>query len=126
MPSNEGRGYVLRRIIRRAVRHGRKLGITKDFMPEMALSLIHIFSVLKKQVKDFNPRLASHNESLVILKHAVSEIYPDKAYTADYYSELLSRISKKKNSTIGNCEDFSGSDQLKRVISEYDLSLIHI
>lgn len=81
-------------------------------------------SVLKKYLKDFTPRLASHNESLVILKHAVSKIYPDKAYTADYYSELLSRISKKKNSTIGNYEDSSGSDQLKRIISEYD-SLMH-
>ena len=42
MPSNEGRGYVLRRIIRRAVRHGRKLGITKDFMPEMAKRVIEL------------------------------------------------------------------------------------
>ncbi|MDO4962164.1 MAG: alanine--tRNA ligase [Eubacteriales bacterium] len=42
MPSNEGRGYVLRRIIRRAVRHGRKLGITTDFMPEMAKRVIEL------------------------------------------------------------------------------------
>ncbi len=59
MPSNEGRGYVLRRIIRRAVRHGRKLGIKGVFMPEMAKRVIELN-------KDGYPEL--EEKSVMILK----------------------------------------------------------
>jgi len=50
-PSNEGRGYVLRRIIRRAIRHGNKLGVKKPFFYQLLTSLIGVMKPITDQLK---------------------------------------------------------------------------
>lgn len=50
-PGNIGAAYVLRRLIRRAVRHGRKLGIGKGFLPELANAVIENFSGAYPELK---------------------------------------------------------------------------
>ena len=69
MPTNEGRGYVLRRLIRRAARHGRLLGIPDNFLSDLSAAVIEgskdgypeleekkdfIFKVLSQEEEKFN------------------------------------------------------------------------
>ena len=61
MPSNEGRGYVLRRIIRRAARHGRMLGIDGIFMAELARTVI-------SESKDGYPELEEKKDFIDVYK----------------------------------------------------------
>lgn len=62
-PSNEGRGYVLRRVIRRAVRHGNKLGADSDFFYKMVAPLI-------AEMGDAYPQLA---EKQNIIENAIQK-----------------------------------------------------
>lgn len=56
-PSNEGRGYVLRRIIRRAVRHGNKLGATGSFFHKMLLPLIEVMGAAYPELEAQKARI---------------------------------------------------------------------
>lgn len=86
VPSNEGRGYVLRRIIRRAIRHGHKLGLMDAFFyrlvealekqmgeayPELSSSREMIEGVLKKEEERFNETL---EQGLRLLDQVVANI----------------------------------------------------
>ncbi len=86
IPSNEGRGYVLRRIIRRAIRHGHKIGIEKVFFyrlapvlalefkavyPELKLALANVEKVLKKEEQRFAQTL---DQGMGILEAAISDL----------------------------------------------------
>ncbi len=52
LPSKEGRGYVLRRIIRRALRYGRKLGIQKEFLNELTKNVVDIMEDAYPDIKN--------------------------------------------------------------------------
>ncbi len=68
MPSNDGRGYVLRRLLRRAARFGRNLGLTKPFLCEL-------FPVLEKQMAPFFPELAARKTEIVRALRAEEESF---------------------------------------------------
>ena len=86
MPSNEGRGYVLRRLIRRAARHGRKLGIEGEFLANLSATVIaeckdgypeleekkeFIFNVLTQEENKFNKTI---DQGLSILEEMEEEM----------------------------------------------------
>ncbi|HBA64491.1 MAG TPA: alanine--tRNA ligase, partial [Lachnospiraceae bacterium] len=86
MPSNEGRGYVLRRLLRRACRHGRILGIEGQFLPELSRTVIEgskdgypeleekrefILKVIAKEEEQFNKTI---DQGLGILKELEKEL----------------------------------------------------
>src|ERR1700739_1781091 len=58
LPSNEGRGYVLRKIMRRAIRHGRLLGQEKPFLFEMVYAVRDLMSGAYPELKDSAERVA--------------------------------------------------------------------
>ncbi|MDX9827740.1 MAG: alanine--tRNA ligase [Spirochaetia bacterium] len=59
LPSNVGAGYVLRRIIRRALRHGRKLGIEKAFLSEPAGSIVDNYAAPYPELVENRERILS-------------------------------------------------------------------
>ncbi|MGD9388375.1 MAG: alanine--tRNA ligase, partial [Gammaproteobacteria bacterium] len=86
LPSNEGRGYVLRRIIRRAIRHGYKLGIKEPFFwrlvetlegemgdayPELRKSRSHVEKVLHQEEERFAETL---DHGMRLLDSAIAEL----------------------------------------------------
>ncbi|WP_095051599.1 alanine--tRNA ligase [Pseudomonas sp. Irchel s3b2] len=121
LPSNEGRGYVLRRIIRRACRHGNKLGAKGSFFyqivaalvaemgeafPELKSQQAHIERVLKAEEEQFAKTL---EQGLKILEQDLAELKGDvvpgdvvfKLYdTYGFPMDLTGDIARERSLTI--------------------------
>jgi len=100
LPSNEGRGYVLRRIIRRAIRHGYKLGIQQPFFyklvrpleqemgaayPELTRGRVRAELVLKQEEERFAETLAN---GMVLLEAAIRDLHGAKVIDGDTVFKL--------------------------------------
>ncbi len=121
IPSNEGRGYVLRRIIRRAIRHGHKIGMTKVFFyrlapvlalefkeayPELKKSLANVEKVLKREEQRFAQTL---DQGMGILEDAISNLTNSeidgetvfKLYdTYGFPADLTADVARERNLSI--------------------------
>ncbi|MGV3174648.1 alanine--tRNA ligase [Aerococcus suis] len=77
LPSNEGRGYILRRLIRRAMMHGRRLGITKAFLYQL----------------------------VPVVGEIMSDFYPEVVSEADFIMEVIEKEEERFLETINEGED---------------------
>ncbi len=135
LPSNEGRGYVLRRIIRRACRHGNKLGAKGSFFyqivaalvaemgeafPELKSQQAHIERVLKAEEEQFAKTL---EQGLKILEQDLAELKGDvvpgdvvfKLYdTYGFPMDLTGDIARERSLTIDE-EGFEREMEAQRV-----------
>ncbi len=81
LPSNEGRGHVLRRVIRRALRHGRFLGLNEPFLYKVAVSVMEVMN-------DAYPELMENKNYIVeVIKHEEERFNE----TLDFGLKLLNR-----------------------------------
>ncbi len=95
MPSNEGRGYVLRRLLRRAARHGRLLGINHPFLAEV------VDTVIQENEKAY-PEL---REKSAMIKKVISFEEESFYKTIDKGFALLNSILDKTDAKILSGED---------------------
>ena len=96
IPSNEGRGYVLRRLIRRAARHGRLIGIERPFLEEMCEAVI-------AENKSGYPELVEKKD---LIKKVISNEEASFSKTIDQGLSILSELT-------ANGGTLSGEDAFK-------------
>lgn len=95
MPSNEGRGYVLRRLLRRAARHGRLLGIDRPFLTEVA-------EVVINENRMAYPNLVEKHDFIMKVIGAEEENFNR---TIDTGTQLLSEMIENSKTSVLSGED---------------------
>jgi alanyl-tRNA synthetase len=101
IPSNEGRGYVIRRILRRAVRHGRLLGLSKPFLYRLADSVIDL-------MKDTYSELGERRDTVEkVIGNEEELFFRTLDRGLEEFERTVSRLTKQKSSV------FPGSDAFK-------------
>ncbi|MEG0762950.1 MAG: alanine--tRNA ligase [Oscillospiraceae bacterium] len=105
IPSNEGRGYVLRRLLRRAARHGRMLGVSHTFLAELCTTVI-------KENGGAYPELAEHQDYIIKTVSAEEERF---SRTIDQGLNILNNLvdTIEKAAAAGKKRIISGVDAFK-------------
>ena len=121
IPSNEGRGYVLRRLLRRAARHGKLLGIEGLFLSDVAKSVIN-------ENRTAYPELVENEEYIVKVIHAEEERF---AKTINSGMEMLMELLENaENKTLSGDDAFKLYDTFgfpidltREIAAEKDISI---
>lgn len=103
IPSNEGRGYVLRRLLRRASRHGKILGINEPFLYEVAKTVIH-------ENQGAYPELAENEEYIVKVIRAEEDRFQK---TINQGMDMLMGLIDKFDQATYDGAELSGEDAFK-------------
>ena len=100
MPTNEGRGYVLRRIIRRAARQGRKLGIQGTFLSDLAGTVI-------EGSKDGYPELEEKKEFIfTVLTQEENKFNKTIDQGLSILNEMAESVTKEGKTQLGGADAF--------------------
>ena len=100
IPGNEGRGYVLRKVLRRAIRHGRMLGMEKPFIYTLT-------SLVAEMMKDPYPELArSRDYCAKIVKHEEEKFDTTLSHGIQLLDEITAATLKRNNQTLPGKELF--------------------
>ena len=104
LPSNEGRGYVLRRLLRRAARHGRMLGINRPFLVEL------VETVIKSSEVGY-PELREHEEYIKkIVGTEEARFYKTIDAGMNILNNLIDGMERSKTKILSGIEAFKLND----------------